>query len=140
MRLRLGISLLIGLVGVLLVPAPGGAATQTIRFTDIDHPLVGGTADYLDLTDAEFVHASIEVHFSLLALSGNTAAGAGIISKRRYRVTVNSFLTDGGDNFSVLVDGTSRLGGDLDVDALTTYFGGNSPVPVGPQDRITSVT
>jgi 5'-nucleotidase len=53
-----------------------------------------------------------------------------------YRITVNSFLADGGDNFSVLVDGTDRLGGEVDLDALVTYFGLNSPVPPGPQDRI----
>jgi 5'-nucleotidase len=54
-----------------------------------------------------------------------------------YRVTVNSFLADGGDNFTVLVDGTDRLGGEVDLDALVAYFGANSPVPPGPQDRIT---
>jgi 5'-nucleotidase len=58
-------------------------------------------------------------------------AGAG------YRVTVNSFLADGGDNFSVLPEGTDRLGGEVDLDALVTYFGDNSPVSPGPQDRIT---
>ncbi len=56
-----------------------------------------------------------------------------------YRVTVNSFLADGGDNFSVLVDGTDRLGGEVDLDALITYFGANSPVPPGPQDRIVQI-
>ena len=56
-----------------------------------------------------------------------------------YRVTVNSFLAAGGDNFSVLVEGTDRLGGEVDLDALVTYFGANSPVPPGPQDRITQV-
>ena len=54
-----------------------------------------------------------------------------------YRVTVNSFLADGGDNFSVLTEGTDRLGGEIDLDALVTYFGANSPVAPGPQDRIT---
>ena len=56
-----------------------------------------------------------------------------------YRVTVNSFMADGGDNFSVLVDGTDRLGGEVDLDALVTYFGANSPVAPGPQDRITQL-
>ena len=56
-----------------------------------------------------------------------------------YRVTVNSFLADGGDNFSVLVDGTNRLGGEVDLDALVTYFGANSPVAPGPQDRINRI-
>jgi 5'-nucleotidase len=63
--------------------------------------------------------------------------GAPVIPLTSYRVTVNSFLADGGDNFSVLVDGTDRLGGEVDLDALVTYFGLNSPVAPGPQDRIT---
>lgn len=56
-----------------------------------------------------------------------------------YRVTVNNFLADGGDNFSVLAQGTSRLGGAVDTDALEAYFAANSPVPPGPQNRITQV-
>lgn len=54
-----------------------------------------------------------------------------------YRVTVNSFLADGGDNFSILKEGTDRLGGEIDLDALITYFGMHSQVAPGPQDRIT---
>jgi 5'-nucleotidase len=65
--------------------------------------------------------------------------GIPIVSTTEYRVTVNSFLADGGDNFSVLVEGTNRLGGEVDLDALVTYFGTNSPVPPGPQDRITQL-
>jgi len=63
--------------------------------------------------------------------------GSPIDGTTDYRVTVNSFLADGGDNFATLVDGTNRLGGEVDLDALVTYFGVNSPVAPGPQDRIT---
>ena len=56
----------------------------------------------------------------------------------QYRVTVNSFLADGGDNFAVLVNGTNRLGGEVDLDALVTYFG-LGPVDPGPLDRINRV-
>jgi len=56
-----------------------------------------------------------------------------------YRVTVNSFLADGGDRFSVLLEGTDRLGGAVDTDAFEDYFATNSPVPPGPMDRITQV-
>jgi 5'-nucleotidase len=63
--------------------------------------------------------------------------GVAVVPGNDYRITVNSFLADGGDNFSVLVDGTARLGGEVDLDALVTYFGANSPVDPGPQDRIT---
>ncbi len=56
-----------------------------------------------------------------------------------YRITVNSFLSDGGDNFTVLSEGTDRLGGEVDLDALVAYFGANSPVAPGPQDRINRI-
>lgn len=56
-----------------------------------------------------------------------------------YRVTVNSFLADGGDRFTVLTQGTDRLGGEVDLDALVTYFENNSPIAPGPQNRIVLV-
>ena len=54
-----------------------------------------------------------------------------------YRVTVNSFLADGGDNFTVLIQGTNRVGGAQDLDALSAYFAANVPVAPGPMNRIT---
>ncbi|HXV69878.1 MAG TPA: bifunctional metallophosphatase/5'-nucleotidase [Acidimicrobiia bacterium] len=65
--------------------------------------------------------------------------GVPIDPSATYRVTVNSFLADGGDNFTILREGTDRLGGEVDLDALVTYFGNNSPVAPGPQNRITVV-
>jgi 5'-nucleotidase len=65
--------------------------------------------------------------------------GEAVVSTASYRVTVNSFMADGGDNFFVLPDGTDRLGGEVDIDGLVTYFGSNSPVAPGPQDRIMMV-
>ena len=56
-----------------------------------------------------------------------------------YRVTVPNFLADGGGKFAVLLKGTDRLDGEIDVDALVAYFEDNSPVPPGPQDRITRI-
>jgi 5'-nucleotidase len=64
--------------------------------------------------------------------------GAPIDPAATYRVTVNSFLADGGDGFAVLRDGTDRLGGDVDLDAFEHYFTANSPVPPGPVNRILS--
>ncbi len=48
--------------------------------------------------------------------------GAAIQLDRPYRVTVNNFLADGGDGFRVLREGTDRVGGPVDVDALTEYL------------------
>ncbi len=54
-----------------------------------------------------------------------------------YRVTVNSFLADGGDGFAVLRDGTNRLGGAVDTDALEAYFAAHSPVSPVLTPRVT---
>lgn len=67
-----------------------------------------------------------------IAINGVSVEPAG-----SYRITVNSFLADGGDAFRVLREGTDRLGGDIDLDALEDYFTAHSPVAPGPQDRIT---
>jgi 5'-nucleotidase len=57
-----------------------------------------------------------------------------------YRITVNSFLATGGDGFAVLNNGTDRLGGAVDLDALEAYFVANpNGVAPGPRDRITRV-
>ena len=63
--------------------------------------------------------------------------GQPISASASYRVTVNSFMAEGGDNFVVLRDGTNRLGGEVDLDALTAYFAASSPVAPGPRNRIT---
>jgi 5'-nucleotidase len=54
--------------------------------------------------------------------------GSAIEAKRQYRVTVNSFLMTGGDNFTVLKNATNQVGGDLDVEAFSAYIGKQSPL------------
>ena len=63
--------------------------------------------------------------------------GTTVAPEARYRVTMNSFLAFGGDNFTVFNQGTDQLGGEVDVDALVAYFAANSPIAPGPQNRIT---
>lgn len=65
--------------------------------------------------------------------------GTQIYPDSLYRVTVNGFLADGGDNFSVFKAGTDRTGGTLDSDALVNYFAAFSPVTPGPVNRIALV-
>jgi 5'-nucleotidase len=48
--------------------------------------------------------------------------GRAIESDQSYRVTVNNFLADGGDGFRVLREGTDRVGGPVDADALAEYL------------------
>jgi 5'-nucleotidase len=66
--------------------------------------------------------------------------GSEIGAATAYRVTMNSFLADGGDGFSVFTQGTNVLGGAVDTDAFEAYFAANSPVEPGPRNRITTVT
>jgi 5'-nucleotidase len=55
----------------------------------------------------------------------------------KYRVTVNAFLAGGGDSFPVLKDGTDRVTGIMDVDALELYLKANPGLAPGVLDRVT---
>ena len=62
--------------------------------------------------------------------------GVTIDPAASYRVSVNNFMADGGDQLYALIQGTNRLGGALDLDALGNYFGVNGLVAPGPKNRI----
>src|ERR1700716_415638 len=62
--------------------------------------------------------------------------GERIDPATNYRVTVNNFLSVGGDGFTVLKDGTAPQFGIYDVDALYGYFQANSPISPATPDRI----
>lgn len=64
--------------------------------------------------------------------------GVALDPAASYRVTVNSFLADGGDRFAVLTQGSDRIGGAVDVDAFEAYLQANPlGVAPGPMNRIT---
>ncbi|HPU51234.1 MAG TPA: 5'-nucleotidase C-terminal domain-containing protein, partial [Burkholderiaceae bacterium] len=54
-----------------------------------------------------------------------------------YRVTVNSFMAEGGDGFTVLREGTERLGGPQDVDAVLAWLKARSSAS---PDRVARIT
>jgi 5'-nucleotidase len=62
--------------------------------------------------------------------------GARIERAQAYRVTVNNYLSVGGDGFTVFKDGKAPLTGGYDADALDAYFKANSPLSPGQPDRI----
>src|ERR1700716_179464 len=65
--------------------------------------------------------------------------GQRIGSATSYRVTVNNFLSVGGDGFTVLKEGTAPRFGVYDVDALYAFFQANSPISPATPDRIVRV-
>jgi 5'-nucleotidase len=65
--------------------------------------------------------------------------GERIDPARSYRVTVNNYLADGGDGFTVLKGGTAPRYGRYDAEALHAYIRDNSPVAPAPGNRIARV-
>jgi len=67
--------------------------------------------------------------------------GSPLVPTATYRVTVNNFLAGGGDNFTVLKEGTDPFVGAIDLDAFTAYLTANStpstPLAPPPANRIT---
>jgi 5'-nucleotidase len=114
-----------------------GAQIDTLLEQQFDNPGVGQSR-ILQVSDG-FAYTWSASAPTGSKVSGITIDGAPVLPGSSYRITVNSFLADGGDNFVVLRDGTNRLGGDVDLDALDKYFQANSPVSPGPQNRITRV-
>ena len=62
--------------------------------------------------------------------------GKPIDAAANYRVTVNSFLADGGDSFSVLKQGRDAKTGAMDVDALEQFIAKRPQGEVVTLDRI----
>ena len=65
--------------------------------------------------------------------------GKRIDPARGYRVTVNNYLSVGGDGFMALKEGTAPQTGVYDADALYAYFQGNSPIAPTSANRIARV-
>lgn len=63
--------------------------------------------------------------------------GVAVDPTKTYKVTTNSFLADGGDNFTVMATGKNRLNsGVIDIDAFVSYVRAYSPLSP-PSARIT---
>jgi 5'-nucleotidase len=66
-----------------------------------------------------------------------TLDGVPVDPAGTYRITVNAFLADGGDGFTVLRSGTHRVTGAVDVDVLEAYLTARNPLAVPALDRVT---
>jgi 5'-nucleotidase len=72
-----------------------------------------------------------------VAASSIKLNGVPIDPTASYRVTVNNYLSLGGDGFTVLKQGVMPQFGVYDDEALFAYFQKNSPITPPPADRIT---
>jgi 5'-nucleotidase len=62
--------------------------------------------------------------------------GRRIAPGDRLRVAASDFLIAGGNGFTIFKEGTNKMAGDADIDALVAYVRTHSPVAPGPQNRI----
>lgn len=116
----------------------GGQIDELLE-RQFDNPSLGSNR-ILQVSDGfTYTYSQSATTGSKVDISSIRINGVPIDTSASYRVTVNSFLADGGDGFSVLLQGTDRLGGAVDTDALEAYFAANSPVSPGPQNRITAL-
>jgi 5'-nucleotidase len=114
-----------------------GAQIDTLLEQQFDNPSVGANR-ILQVSDGfAYSWSASAPTGSKVDIASISIGGVPIDAAGTYRITVNSFLASGGDNFSVLVQGTSPLGGDVDLDALEDYFIAQGTVDPGPQNRIT---
>jgi 5'-nucleotidase len=67
-----------------------------------------------------------------LVLQGAPVADGDVL-----RVALSSYLSGGGDNYSVWKQGTDTVGVGLDLDVFEAYFRAHSPMAVPRTDRIT---
>ncbi|MES2296588.1 MAG: bifunctional metallophosphatase/5'-nucleotidase [Pseudomonadota bacterium] len=65
--------------------------------------------------------------------------GVAIDMGEVYRITVNNFMANGGDNFTLLLAGKNIQQGELDMDAGVAYFRALGTVTVPAQARITRI-
>lgn len=118
-----------------------GAQIKTLLEQQFDNP-AAGQSRMLQVSEG-FSYSWDAKAATGSKVSNMALSGTPIDPAKPYRVTVNSFLADGGDNFLVLKEGTDRLGGDLDLDAMQAYLKAQEqagkPVGVTPRNRITAV-
>lgn len=124
------------------------AAVLPFRYNLVVMTLTGEQIDALleqqfqEVTKILQVSAGFTYSYSRSAPVGSRVDGAmldgvPVDPTRSYRVVVPSFLASGGDGFTVFTEGTDRLGGVEDLEALVAYFVASSPVSPPALDRIT---
>jgi 5'-nucleotidase len=122
-------------------------ATQTLTGAQLKDVLEQQFAGYLGQTSTKILQVSAGLTYTWSAsaplgskISNLALNGVAIDPATSYRVTMNDFLANGGDGFSVFTSGTARTTAPgFDIDALVAYLGAAAPVAPGPANRITTV-
>ena len=65
--------------------------------------------------------------------------GEPIAMDKTYRITVNNFMATGGDNFTVLTQGTNLQNGEIDLVATKLYFRLKGVIPAPSMNRVVRI-
>lgn len=116
-----------------------GAQIKAVLEQQFDNPAVGQNR-FMEVSNGfAYTYDAAQPTGSKVVAGSIQIDGVTVDPAASYRVTCNSFMATGGDNFTVFASGTDRLGGALDIDALSDYLEAHSPVPPGPQNRVTRI-
>lgn len=113
-----------------------GAQIKTLLEDTYTHPRSASNRPRVLTPNAEFSwqhdpHAPAGAQVHALRLRGQP-----LDMQRPYRVIVSSFLADGAERYAVLAQGTQRVRGPVDIDALADYVRAHSPLHWAWQPRI----
>ncbi len=115
-----------------------GTQIDTLLEQQFDNPVVGQNR-ILQVSDGfTYAWSATAPKWSKVDPASILLNGVPIDPAASYRVTVNNFMADGGDGYTVLLGGADRLGGDVDLDALEKFFGHGTVTPP-ERNRITVV-
>ena len=114
-----------------------GAQLKTVLEQQFDNP-TPGTQRILQVSKGfTYTYSKSAPLGSKVDASSIKIDGKVVDPATKYRITVNSFLADGGDSFLELAKGTERLGGAVDIDALEKYLISlGTPAALPTLDRI----
>ncbi len=116
-----------------------GAQIDTLLEQQFDNPVIGQNRILQVSEGFAYSWSAGAPTGSKVDPASITLNGVPIDPAASYRVTVNNFMADGGDGYTVLPSGADRLGGDVDIDALEKYFTARGVVAPGPRNRITQI-
>ncbi len=100
---------------------------------------VSGLSYTWDVSQAALPNTDALVSVEFDADGNPATANVPLVDAQVYRVVVNNFLSDGGDNFATFKAGTNKLIGGLDIDSLRLYLQTHDPYDATPTTRISNV-
>lgn len=116
-----------------------GAQIKTLLEQQFDNPSAGASRILQVSKGFTYSYDSTAAAGSRVDAGSIKLGGQVLDPAKTYRVTMNSFLATGGDNFVAFKSGTNvlQLPNLVDVDSFTAYVKANPGLAGGAQDRIT---